>query len=98
MLLATSTYSQHPSLSSILISRFILDLRNVSRADQSDSQMTSSMRFAEQVSATFGAPLDEGSAWVTDAMDNVADPIVHSDDPVAEGVVPKHLGGMSHLL
>lgn len=73
----TNTYSQRLRLSSILISRFILDLRGT---DQSDGQMTSSMRFAAQVFASLGAPLDEGSVWVTNEMENVTDSVAHLDD------------------
>ncbi|KAJ3476985.1 hypothetical protein NLI96_g10774 [Meripilus lineatus] len=71
--------------SSIILSRFILDLRSVYMSDtNSGSGRTSSVRFATQISGNIGAPLEEASTWTTNAADNEPEPMLFSDDPMVE--------------
>ena len=72
-------------ISSILLSRFILDLRSVYVTESnSGSGRMSSLRFASQFSGNIGAPLEEASTWTTNAADNEPEPMLFSDDPMAE--------------
>ncbi|KAJ3475129.1 hypothetical protein NLI96_g12044 [Meripilus lineatus] len=74
---------------SILISRFILDLRSVQISDnQTGSGSVSSVRFTARATGTLGAPLDQSSTWATNAVDNIPEPMIYSDDPLAEGLIP----------
>ncbi|KAJ3480140.1 hypothetical protein NLI96_g8567 [Meripilus lineatus] len=79
-----NTRSQHFSLMSILTSRFILDLREVNEAQSGAASTPSSLKFAVQLSATIGAPLNEESVWVTNAGGDVAEENAVSNDPLAE--------------
>lgn len=77
--------SQATRISSIILSRFILDLRSVYMSDtNSGSGRTSSVRFATQISGNIGAPLEEASTWTTNAADNEPEPMLFSDDPMVE--------------
>lgn len=78
------------SISSILLSRFLLDLRSVYTPDtRSQNTSLSSVRFASQIVGNLGAPLEEESAWSTNAADHVPEPITISDDPLAEGLISR---------
>jgi len=85
------------TMTNILISRFMLDLRGVyytSGADD-DLDVMSSLRFA----GNLGAPLDiNGSTWVTDACDEPTEECVRpheeSSCPMADGLFQEcHPGG-----
>ncbi|KAJ3476762.1 hypothetical protein NLI96_g10939 [Meripilus lineatus] len=88
---ATFVISFQDGLSSILISRFILDLREVyTSKDQESNNPMSSVRFASQLSGNIGAPLGEapGSRSDDDAIENIPEPVYVSEDPLAEGLFP----------
>lgn len=71
-----------------MISRFILDLRSVRMSDEHTGGGTvSSVKFAARATGTLGAPLDQASTWTTNAADNIPEPIIYSDDPLAEGLI-----------
>ncbi|KAJ3476988.1 hypothetical protein NLI96_g10777 [Meripilus lineatus] len=88
----TFVISFQDALSSIVISRFILDLREVyiSKNQESNNRM-SSVRFASQLSGNIGAPLGEasGSRGGDDAVENAPAPVFVSEDPLAEGLFPR---------
>lgn len=82
---------------SILTSRFILDLREVNEAQSGAASTPSSLKFAVQLSATIGAPLNEESVWVTNAGGDVAEENAVSNDPLAE-ISSRFNEGKPHLL
>ncbi|KAJ3476761.1 hypothetical protein NLI96_g10938 [Meripilus lineatus] len=92
----TFVISFQDSLSSILISRFILNLREVyTSKDQESNNPLSSVRFASQL---FGVTLEppgwekaSGShrASGDDAIENIPAPVYVSEDPLAEGLFPR---------
>ena len=78
------------SVSSILVSRFILDLRSIYTFHPDDHRATqSTISFACRITGNIGAPLaEEPSLWVN-AAENTLDPeVVFSKEPFYEGLVP----------
>ena len=88
-----------PSISNVLVSRFLLDLRGIyyshndaSHATASTTNFVSSVRFAsDHVAGNIGAPLDaEKSTWMTGASEGsestFAIETVETDDPLAYGL------------
>ena len=80
------------SLTSILLSHFILDLRSfhLSEDDTSGStRQVTSVRFASNIEGNLGASLD--ISWATGEERNIDeeedDDIVYSDNPVAVGLI-----------
>ena len=80
------------SLTSILLSHFVLDLRSfpLSEDDTSGStRQVTSVRFASNIEGNLGASLD--ISWATGEERNIDeeedDDIVYSDNPVAVGLI-----------
>ncbi|KAJ3480146.1 hypothetical protein NLI96_g8568 [Meripilus lineatus] len=71
------------ALASILTCRFILDLREVDQAKAGGST-PSAVKFAVQLSATVGAPLNQESVWVTNAGADITEENAITNDPLAE--------------
>ena len=80
------------SLTSILLSHFILDLRSFALSEDDTSRSThqvTSVRFASNIEGNLGASLDV--SWVTggerDIDEEEDNDIVYSDNPVAVGPI-----------
>ena len=96
LLSVANIHSQRTSLASILTSRFILDLREVDQAKAGGST-PSAVKFAVQLSATVGAPLNQESVWVTNAGADITEENAIMNDPLAE-INSRFHEGKSHLL
>lgn len=87
-----------PSISNVLVSRFLLDLRGIYYNHNDASHATStanfvcSVRFAsDHIAGNIGAPLDaEKSTWMTGASEGSESTFaiekVETDDPLAYGL------------
>ncbi|KAJ3476720.1 hypothetical protein NLI96_g10968 [Meripilus lineatus] len=76
------------AVSSILISRFILDLRGIyASGNQESDKAMSSVKFAARITGNLGAPLEDASTWDTNAADNTTESVILSDRPFAEGLL-----------